>query len=89
MSKRVTLTIEDEVGLHARPATEFVQKAKGFAAKISISKDGKQADAKSILQVLGLAAGKGAVIEITAEGPDEEEAINALADFIRSQAAKS
>lgn len=73
-----THTIEDEVGLHARPAAIFVRTAAGFAADITVTRDDRSADAKSLLEVLQLEAGKGAVITITAEGDDADAAVEAL-----------
>lgn len=73
-----THTIEDKVGLHARPAAIFVRTAAGFAADITVTRDDRSADAKSLLEVLQLEAGKGAVITITAEGDDADAAVEAL-----------
>lgn len=73
-----THTIEDEVGLHARPAAIFVRTAAGFAADITVTRDDRTADAKSLLEVLQLEAGKGSVITVTAEGDDADAAVQAL-----------
>lgn len=73
-----THTIEDEVGLHARPAALFVRAAGGFASTITVSRDDRTADAKSLLEVLQLEAGRGAVVTVTAEGPDADAAIASL-----------
>lgn len=70
--------ITDEVGLHARPAAEFVRTAAGFAADIRITCEDREADAKSLLEVLQLQAGNGATIVISAEGDDADAAIAAL-----------
>jgi len=77
-----TRTIEDEVGLHARPAALFVRAAGGFASSITVTRDDRSADAKSLLEVLQLEAGKGAVITVTAEGADADDAIAALAEVL-------
>jgi phosphocarrier protein HPr len=77
-----TRTVEDEVGLHARPAALFVRAAGGFASSIIVTRDGRSADAKSLLEILQLEAGKGAVITVTAEGPDADEALIALAGVL-------
>ena len=77
-----TRTIEDEVGLHARPAAMFVRAAGGFAASINVARDDRSADAKSLLEVLQLEAGKGAVITVSADGPDADEALVALAAIL-------
>jgi phosphotransferase system HPr (HPr) family protein len=77
-----TRTIEDEVGLHARPAAMFVRAAGGFASSIKVARDDRSADAKSLLEVLQLEAGKGAVITVSADGPDADEALVALAAIL-------
>ena len=79
-----TILITHEVGLHARPASLFVQTASKFASEIAVSCDGKTANAKSILTVLTLGAHQGSEITITAEGPDAEEAVIALVDLVES-----
>jgi phosphocarrier protein len=66
------------VGLHARPAALFVQTAKRFTCNVLCTKDGREADAKSILGILTLGANKGAVVTIRAEGEDEADAVAAL-----------
>lgn len=75
-------TIKNEEGLHARPASDFCRTASGFKSKISISKGGEDFEAKSILMVMSAGAVKGDTIEITAEGDDEKEAIDALIDTL-------
>lgn len=79
-----TILITHEVGLHARPASLFVQTASKFASEIKVSCEDKTANAKSILTVLTLGAHQGSEITITAEGPDAEEAVNALVDLVES-----
>lgn len=80
----VTLTINHPVGLHARPASVFVKTASQFNANIQVTNGNKKANAKSILSVLTLGAGKGAVITITAEGEQAEEALAALKELVES-----
>lgn len=70
-----------ESGLHARPATKFVNLAKGFRSKITVSHNGKTADPKSIIALLSLNVQKGNIIAITAEGEDEERAVAALSAY--------
>ncbi|MGG1676415.1 HPr family phosphocarrier protein [Neobacillus sp. NRS-1170] len=70
-------------GLQARPAALFVQEANRFSADIFLEKDGKKVNAKSIMGLMSLAVGSGVVINIIADGDDEENAIHALADFIQ------
>ncbi len=81
-SAKVTITLLNKVGLHARPASQFVQTAARFSSKVTVSRQARQANAKSILQVLGLGAGGGAEITIQAEGDDAEAAIEALKQLI-------
>jgi phosphotransferase system HPr (HPr) family protein len=77
-----TVTVMNEEGLHARPATQFVVCAKQFAAKITVCKDERSADAKSVMGVLTLAAGKGSEVVISAEGEDEVKAVDSLAEVV-------
>ena len=78
----MTLTLLNKVGLHARPASKFVQTAARYAATIIVVCGARQANAKSILQVLSLGAGGGAEITLQAEGDDAEAAIAALRQLI-------
>ncbi len=73
-----TLDIRNAVGLHARPAAQFVKTANRFKSAISLEKDGRRADAKSIIGVLSLQAGKGSRVEVRAEGEDAAAAVAAL-----------
>jgi phosphocarrier protein HPr len=78
--KEVEITADN--GLHTRPAAQFVKDAKGFEADITVTSNGKSANAKSLfkLQTLGLV--KGTVITITAEGPQAEAAVDHLVALI-------
>jgi phosphotransferase system HPr (HPr) family protein len=78
----VTVTVNHEVGLHARPASLFVQTAAKFLSDIEVTHGEKTANAKSILTVLTLGAQKGAEITIKAEGGDAEEALTALEQLV-------
>ena len=78
------ITINNEVGLHARPATFFIQRANEFKSGIWIEKDDRRVNAKSLLGVLSLGIVKGTAVTIIADGADEEEAINTLAELIDS-----
>ncbi len=82
---KVSYTIKNEEGLHARPATDFCKTAGSFKSKISIIKDGEEFEAKSILMVLCVGAVKGDTIELCAEGEDEKEAIDALIKTLDSE----
>jgi phosphotransferase system HPr (HPr) family protein len=74
----VTATVLNEEGLHARPASLFIQCAKKYASNITITKGADSANAKSIIGVLGLAVAGGNEITISAEGSDEQSAACAL-----------
>ncbi len=74
----IRLLITNKVGLHARPASLFVQEANKFQSEITVSKDSETADAKSILDLLMLGVDQGSTICIRAEGPDATEALDAL-----------
>lgn len=76
------VVIPNETGLHARPASEFVNKCKSFQCEVLIEKDGTQVNAKSILGVLSLGANKGTKITIITDGSDEEQAASSLAEII-------
>lgn len=81
--KNTDITIQHEAGLHARPAALFVKTAGGFKSTINVTYGAKTVNAKSIVQVLGLGARQGATISLSAEGPDETEAIEALTGLIQ------
>lgn len=74
--------IKNETGLHARPASLFVQKAAKYKSSIKLLKDGKEANAKSIISVLSLGASKGSEIKIMATGEDEQDAVNGLVELL-------
>lgn len=76
-----TITITNETGLHARPASVFVNTAAKFKSELTIQKGEKQVNAKSILGVLSLGISKGSEIILSAQGPDEEEAIRSLVEL--------
>ncbi len=76
--------VQNQVGLHARPATFFIQKANEYKSSIWVEKDERKVNAKSLLGVLSLGITKGLRISIVAEGPDEEEAVNELVSLVSS-----
>ena len=86
ISKEVV--ISNQVGLHARPATFFIQKANEYKASIWVEKDDRRVNAKSLLGVLSLGIIKGTAITIIADGSDEEEAVAALSALIASDFAE-
>lgn len=81
------IVVQNQVGLHARPATFFIQKANEYKSSIWVEKDERRVNAKSLLGVLSLGITKGLNITIIAEGPDEEEAVNDLVALVSSDFA--
>lgn len=79
-SKDVEITAEN--GLHVRPAAEFVKQAKAFTSSITITSNGKSASAKSLFKLQTLGLTKGTVITISAEGEDEQKAVDHLVALI-------
>ena len=79
-----SITINNSVGLHARPATYFIQEANKSHSVISVKKDTRKGTAKSLLGVLSLGVVQGMTVELEAEGADEAEAIEGLITLIES-----
>lgn len=79
------LILVNAVGLHARPASLFVQTAARFKAVVSVECNGRRADAKRILQILQLGAEHGAELHVHAEGDDAAEAVAALGELVASR----
>lgn len=79
------IEIINRLGLHARAAAKLVDCAGHFSSHIQVGKDGQLVDAKSIMSVMMLAAGKGTLLSVTAEGRDESEAIEALSALINER----
>jgi len=78
------ITVENQVGLHARPATFFIQKANEYKCSIWVEKDERRANAKSLLGVLSLGIVGGTSIRLIADGVDEQEAVEGLVKLIES-----
>ncbi len=76
--------VQNQVGLHARPATFFIQKANEFKASIWVEKEERRVNAKSLLGVLSLGIVGGVNIRIIADGADEQQAVDALVDLVNS-----
>ena len=76
--------VQNQVGLHARPATFFIQKANTFKSSIWIEKEERKVNAKSLLGVLSLGIAQGMSISISADGTDENDAVNALIELIKT-----
>ena len=78
------ITINNEVGLHARPATFFIQKANEFKSGIWVEKEERRVNAKSLLGILSLGIVGGTAIRIIADGTDEEQAVASLVELVDS-----
>ena len=76
--------VNNQVGLHARPATYFIQKANEFKSGIWVEKEERRVNAKSLLGVLSLGIVKGTNIALIADGSDEKEAVDALVSLIQN-----
>jgi phosphocarrier protein len=80
-----TVEIVNERGLHARASAKFVRLAAGFDAEVKVSKDGSTVDARSIMGLMMLAAGPGSSIEISAEGAEADQAVEALIELVANK----
>ena len=78
------VSITNKVGLHARPATFFIQKANSYRSVIWVEKDERRVNAKSLLGILSLGISQGMNITLIADGQDENEAVEGLAELINS-----
>ena len=78
------IVVQNQVGLHARPATFFIQRSNEFKSSIWVEKDERRVNAKSLLGVLSLGITKGTEITIIADGSDEKDAIDALESLVES-----
>ena len=78
-------TITDPVGLHARPAAVLVKTAGRYKSKIQVKHGNKQADARSIIQLLGLGVRQGSSVTVVAEGADSEEALSAVLSVLAGE----
>lgn len=79
-----TAEVVNSLGIHARPAAQIVRTATEFESRITLIFDGDSVSAKSIMGVMTLAAAHGTILKVTADGTDEEEAMNAILDLIRN-----
>ncbi|MGN1114189.1 MAG: HPr family phosphocarrier protein [Oscillospiraceae bacterium] len=78
------VVVQNQVGLHARPATFFIQKANEYKSSIWIEKEERRVNAKSLLGILSLGIVGGTTIRIIADGADEEQAVQGLIDLVNS-----
>ena len=76
------VVVQNQLGLHARPASMFVKKATRFESEILVEKDGEEVNGKSIMGLMMLAAGPGTILTVTAEGSDAAEALNELEQLV-------
>ena len=82
ISREVTIT--NSIGLHARPATFFIQKENAYKSSVWVEKDDRRVNAKSLLGVLSLGIAQGMTILLIADGQDEEDALNGLSELINT-----
>jgi phosphocarrier protein HPr len=82
--QEIQVTIKHPTGLHARPAAVFVNTAKKFTARVTVKHNNKEADAKSILNIMALGVTAETTVTIRADGPDEADALQQLAALIES-----
>jgi len=77
-----TVTVVNQLGMHARAAAKFVHLATRFQSRVVVSRQGRDMDGKSIMGLLLLAAARGTMVTITADGTDEDAAVDALTDLV-------
>ncbi len=82
--KTFTYTVQDEVGIHARPAGMLVNKVKELGCKVTVEREGKSADASRLFSVMSLAIKHGDTVTVTVEGENEETAAKELTDFFEN-----
>jgi phosphocarrier protein len=79
------LTIQNRFGIHARPAALFVKTANRFQCDISVAKDGQRVSGKSIIGLMTIEGYQGAILQVTATGPDATEALDAIEDLVQQK----
>jgi phosphocarrier protein HPr len=79
-----SVTVVNQLGMHARAAAKFVHLATKFQARVRVARDRREMDGKSIMGILLLAAARGSIITISADGADEGEAVRALVELVQS-----
>lgn len=82
--RQFTATITTPNGIHGRPAVELVQAARGFQSEITITKEGRSAQATRLMALMTLCVKAGDTVTVTAQGPDEEAAISAMEQFFHT-----
>lgn len=83
--KSQTITIVNKLGMHARAAARFVSVASRFKCDITLARDGRQVNGKSIMGIMMLALGRGAEVELCADGEDEDQAMAALCALVNNR----
>jgi len=78
------VTVVNQLGMHARAAAKFVHLATRYEARVRVARDRREMDGKSIMGILLLAAARGSIITITADGADEGDAVRALVELVQS-----
>ena len=84
-ARKKVLTVLNTLGLHARPATLFARTAGRFGASVTVRKDGQTINGKSVLNLMMLAAEEGSVLEVSADGDDSAEALDALEALLKEK----
>lgn len=82
--KKFEYVIKDEVGIHARPAGLLVKEAKKYESKVSITKEGKSAEATKLMALMGLGVKCGETVEVSVEGADEDTAFEGIKAFFEA-----
>lgn len=82
---KTKLTISNKLGLHARASAKLTKLAGSFASEVFLSRNGRRVNAKSIMGVMMLAAGMGAELELDVEGPDEQQAVDAITALVNDK----
>ena len=77
------VAVQNQIGLHARPATFFIQKANEFKSSIWVEKEERRVNAKSLLGIMSLGVVTGTTVTLSASGPDAEAAVNALDELLQ------
>jgi phosphocarrier protein len=83
--KSTSLIVINKLGMHARASAKFVNLASQFKSDITLGRNGQQANGKSIMGIMMLAAGKGSQLELRADGSDEERALSALCELVNNR----
>ena len=87
--KSLSVTVINKLGMHARASAKFVSLASQFKCDVTLGRNGQQANGKSIMGIMMLAAAKGAEIELCADGKDEKNALESLAELINNRFGES